>query len=281
MFCQTADSCHTQGIIQTGTQILGLKGGFTLQARPISQPLPASPILDDIHTIWDQTRFARARHPIPVTRLQHPEAFSASAAPSCADMPIKFPGQNYKIPAELQQFRESLQACVDFENAANPHAADYYAYLTIDQRPVERNKSQRPLGLHSDSVQGARIQPKVEIEHTYLCVDRDPTSFMAQSFNLEGYDADRDWLNAVFDLQADPAKKMALDPYTVAFFDAYTVHTAELAKEDGMRTMLRLIYSVRQFDRLGNTHNALFDYQWDMQPRPLPSHLRLLKHAAP
>ncbi|MES2199910.1 MAG: hypothetical protein V4489_07065, partial [Chlamydiota bacterium] len=34
-----------------------------------------------------------------------------------------------------------------------------------------------------------------------------------------------------------------------------------------LRTFVRVIYSTRKYDRLGNAHNPAFDYEWEMVRR--------------
>lgn len=274
---------HKIGVIAANMNLrnMGQNEGFAIIPNSLASALPESPIIDDMNTIWDIKKFSEMRRPINVKELSFKEIFSKAASPSVTDMPIKFPGTGYRIPHELRQYKEALQACIDFEHASNPKACEnYYAYLTIDQRFVKKGEAQRGLGLHSDSVQGPRIQPKVEIEHTYLCVDRDPTIFCVQPFDMERYDTQKHWLNAIFEQQAQEQNYTSHTPYTVNLFDAYSVHSAVPATESAPRTLFRLIYSVRQFDRLGNTHNSLFDYNWKMQPRPLPANLATANAAA-
>jgi hypothetical protein len=46
-------------------------------------------------------------------------------------------------------------------------------------------------------------------------------------------------------------------------FDAYSVHGAVEAQETAVRTFVRFFYSLSVYDwTRGNTHNALFDYDW-------------------
>lgn len=271
---------HQMGVIASNLNLekMGQHEGFAVILKPLTYDLPESPIIDDMNTIWDLKKFSEMRRPLNVKELSFKDIFSKATSPSVTDMPIKFPGTGYRIPNELRQYKEALQACIDFEHASNPKAREnYYAYLTIDQSYVKRGSSQRGLGLHSDSIQGPRIQPKVEIEHTYLCVDRDPTVFCVQPFDMGKYDTRQHWLNAIFEQQAKKQNYTSHNPYTVNLFDAYSVHSAVPAAESATRTLFRLIYSVRQFDRLGNTHNNLFDYNWKMQRRPLPANLAALK----
>ncbi len=51
--------------------------------------------------------------------------------------------------------------------------------------------------------------------------------------------------------------------------NAYSVHRGVDATVDTFRTWLRLSYEVREFDRLGNAHNPLFDYNWKMVERDI------------
>lgn len=265
---------HKAGIISgPSLKTAGKSGGYEVAPLPLAGALPNSPIIRDMNTIWDQRKFSEARAPLAAGRIELREVFSRAGSPGVSDMPIKFPDTGYRIPAELAQYSEALQKIVDFEHAANPAAEKYYAYLTVDQKFVAAGGSQRGIGPHSDSVQGPRIVPKVEIGHTYLAVDRDPTLVYAQPFAMAAYPAEKYWLNAVFERQADPKAAVSHPPYTISLLDAYTVHTAVPAAEDGPRTLLRMVYSVQKFDRLGNTHNALFDYDWEMVPRPLPKGL--------
>jgi len=45
------------------------------------------------------------------------------------------------------------------------------------------------------------------------------------------------------------------------------------ARQTGFRTFLRISFDVKEFDRLGNTLNPLFDYKWEMTPREVQSGL--------
>jgi len=150
---------------------------------------------------------------------------------------------------------------------------EYYAYLTVQHAPVRSGEIKRGEGAHSDSIQGRRIQPKVAIEHGYTATSHDPTRFFTHGFDLSGLDPDRHWLNAAFAAQTDTNRSIRLRPGDIALFDAYSIHEAVPASETTMRTFFRLIFSVREFDRLGNTVNDLFDYSWNFQPRPVPSDL--------
>ncbi len=60
-------------------------------------------------------------------------------------------------------------------------------------------------------------------------------------------------------------------PWEIQLMDAYTVHRGCEATERVDRTWIRLSFEVRIFDRLGNTKNPMFDYNWEMEPRDIES----------
>lgn len=231
-------------------------------------------MLRDIHSVWHLPRFAEPRTPLILGTVDNPAAFSRGEAVHVSDLPIKFPHTEYSVPNELVHVASALQRCIDFEHAVNPYVDDYYMYVTVHTTTVSAGEAPRGMGVHSDSVQGPRIVPKLPIEHGYLCVDRDPPRFLTHGFDMTGQTEHRDFLSAAFEKQANFERSFRAQPYEIVFFDAYCVHTALTATKAGRRTFFRLIASVRTFDRLGNTHNDLFDYDWKMVPRPLPPGLR-------
>jgi len=249
--------------------------GFFLSALP--RTLPAghsdSPILRDMHSIWDTRRFAEVRQPLRTGTLVNRQRFHHSPVMRTLDMPIKFPGTDYRIPRELVQFREAIQRIIDYEHAANRHVDDYYAYLTIDQGFVRKGVTQRNGGAHVDGFQGARNSPKVPIDHSYTASTAIPTLFYVHPFETSHLDERVHNFFLDFERQADRAKTIQTQPYGIYVFDAYTVHEAQAATEDTFRTFLRLSYSVLEFDRLGSAHNPLFDYSWDMAARETLSRL--------
>lgn len=256
------------GIAPAALSHLGENGGFDLDIDANGTiPVAESPILDAIHTTYDVEQFSIARTPIVIGNVVLSglgDEFTIS------DMAIKWPGNNYRVPIELLAFRSLLTKCASVEVKINPYLDDYYAYLSIQRATVTQGDTKRGEGAHSDSVQGPRIQPKVPIEHGYLFCDRDPTLFYTHSFDLSGLDPNKDWLNNAIVSQADRTRSVIYKSGDIVLFDAYTVHEALPAKDNALRTFARLLYSVRPFDRLGNTRNDLFEYDWDFYPRPLP-----------
>lgn len=58
--------------------------------------------------------------------------------------------------------------------------------------------------------------------------------------------------------------------------DPYTLHAARpnLTLSPIRRTFVRIIFSTRIYDRIGNAHNPAFDYEWKMVPRNIDLSLR-------
>lgn len=190
------------------------------------------------------------------------------------DMPIKFPGSNYRVPLECKRFRQVIEQMAMNETLMNPLVDNYYAYLTVDSSFVKKDKAQRNTGAHVDGFQGARITEKVEADRSYILVSDFPTDFYVQSWNVKGLNPAKDNFFKAFDKQKKASKLWRPEPYDIVLMDAYTVHEAGRATEDKYRIFIRLSFSKRIFDRLGNTHNPLFDYDWNMVARDVSKSLR-------
>lgn len=224
------------------------------------------PVLKSMNTVWDLAQFHTARRPWIVGSLPAGELQGLS---SIVDMPVKFPGSDYRFPQDLEALCAVLRPLLDIEESINPNVKEYYGYATLDTRNVRCGTTQRMPRAHVDGFQGARITPKVPIEHHYVFYDSIPTEFHWQPFALDNFDHSRDVWDELSG-QVMQEKTILFPPNAVAFIDAYTVHSAVPAAEDQTRVFVRLSYSVRQLDRLGNTHNPMFDYDWKMVERPWP-----------
>lgn len=244
--------------------------------KAILPALPAdSPILAQIGTIWDLEQFKVARRPVELGQVPEAEraALVRPGMPRTLDMPIKFPGSDFRLPAELAQLRWLVQRVADLELAVNPRRYDeFYCYLTVDQGPVRGGVLQREAPCHVDGFQGARWQPKVRINHTYTVTDCLPTAYYVQPFEFTGLDEARH--NFFFEMNNQVARTQSAHawyaaPWELTLMDAYTVHRGAAAEVDTYRTWCRLSFEVRMFDRLGNAHNPMFRYDWDMVPRDI------------
>lgn len=223
---------------------------------------------------FSKKRFRRAGVFRTIETIDDSASYSRFNGVRCLDMPIKMAGsKEYRLPVELKQFVEPISKMITFEAAHNEKLLDFYAYLTIDQSQTNGRETHREPGLHVDGFQGNRIEPKVWCDRSYIVTDCDCPSFWNQSFqSVENMDEGTQNIFHEFDRTKHYSSEIQCQPYKIYFMDCYAVHSANKAKSL-QRTFCRLSFSVRQYDRLGNSHNHLFDYKWEMFQRDIHSAL--------
>jgi hypothetical protein len=255
--------------------------GFSVGCRQWRKPVDTNHfIIKTVHSDFNTDNFSFPHTPIVIEEVIN-RKFSRQNDIRVLDCPIKFPGSSeYRIPRELMQFDETIAKVISFEHAINPFINDYYAYLTIDQSGVDKDRYHRNPGCYVDGFQPARINPKRPIGRAYIAYDCLPPVFYAQSFKLDHLDEARDDFFFALDDQADETAEVIFDPYQIVLMNAYTVHKSIKANEGQYRTFFRLTYDVNIFDRFGNTHNPMFNYKWTMVSRDTQKHLkqRRLRH---
>lgn len=239
------------------------------------EPLDPSPILDCLNSTWDLANFRVPRRPVRLGFLPVADRydFSYPVMPRTLDLPIKFPGSAGRIPADFDQLQPLIQRVFNIEARLNPSCYDeYYCYLTVDQGTVQPGSLQREAPCHVDGFQGARWQPKVRVNHTYTVTDCLPTVYYEQPFDFSALDEARH--NFFWEMNRQVAATNSAhawrpEPYELTLMDGYTVHRGDVAETALFRTWVRLSFEVRIFDRLGNAHNPLFRYNWEMVPRDI------------
>jgi hypothetical protein len=254
-----------------------------LRARPdAAHPMPPAaeaPVIRCLHSVWDLAEFLIPRRPVSLGVLDAAElaTFTQPGAVRVLDLPIKLPDHDeYRLPRALAQFAGAIQRIIDVEHRVNPHHAEYHAYLTIDQRTVAPGTLHREAPCHVDGFQGARWQPKCHTNHSYTVSDVLPTAYYEQPFDFAGLDEtkhDYFWEMNAQVADTDERFKVTPRPGELTLMDCYCVHRGVENTSDApvFRTWLRLSFEERRriFDRLGNAHNPLFDYAWEMVDRDI------------
>ncbi|MBI3553352.1 MAG: hypothetical protein HY077_12730 [Elusimicrobia bacterium] len=259
--------------LRTDLRPTSLSGkGFTLEPKVVAVADRSSPIYESILEPWSLSHLLVPHKPVTIGEIEDRTAFSMPT-PSVLNMPIKMRGTGYRVPEELAQFREFLQKVIDHEDAVNPESDQFYAYLTVDQHTVEQGSTHRRPGVHIDGVQGARYPVKLPPEHLYSASDMLGTVFYDQSFDLTGLDPARQHVHAELERQAKEENARPVPDYQIAFWDSYSVHRADVAPKPLHRTFIRVEFSRKKYDSLGDTVNPLFDYDWDRVARPIPADL--------
>jgi hypothetical protein len=228
-----------------------------------------------LNNTFSKKRFRRPGVFRIIGRVEDKESFSLCEGIRCLDMPIKMAGdKEYRIPLEFERFGDAISKMISWENAHNKRNLDFYAYLTIDQTKSNSGFHREP-GCHVDGFQGARISPKVICDRSYIVLDCNCPSIWNQSFEtVENMDDNTQNIFHEFDRTKHYSSEIKTTPYDIYFMDGYTVHSANEIVNESTRTFLRLSYSVRKFDRLGNSKNNCFDYKWEMVERSIAKNLK-------
>ena len=226
--------------------------------------------LKNINKLWDINNFNEVNLPKKIFKLndKEKEDFSKKEYLRILDMPIKFPRTDYRLPDEVVPFLDIIKKVAFHEQEINQNINDYYCYITIDKKILKKGQTTRKAGIHVDGFQGARIKEPLPIDHSYILADSHPTIFYEQPFFVgENWDMSCHNYFEGFEKQKNKALAKTYGNNTVLLIDGYCLHEAPLVDVPVFRTFLRMSYTVREFDRLGNAHNQLFDYKWEMVPR--------------
>lgn len=246
--------------------------GFVLTPNEAAVEDRRSPIYGSLLEPWNLKHLLIPHKPVKISEIEDKTSFSKPVT-SVLNMPIKMPGSEIRIPRELEQFREFLQKIIDHERAVNPEMDGFYTYLTVDQNAVKRGTTHRRPGVHIDGVQGERYKVKLPPEHLYSASDRLGTVFYDQAFDLTSLDPAKQHVHAELERQAREENAQAVPDFDISFWDSYSVHRADIAREDLIRTFIRVEFSKKQYDSEGDTPNPLFDYAWKPVARPIPAGL--------
>lgn len=239
----------------------------------ISFPIKQDPVekIPFLNTLWNDNNFNNIHLPMQLGSLNSAAQwyFSYPNDLRILDMPIKFPGSNqYKIPKEISQFLSIISKAACYEHAMNESINDYFCYITVDQKLIPKGNHTRKGGLHVDGFQGARIPEPLMIDHSYIIYNKFPPIFYNQEFEvLPSWDKTCHNYFQGFQEQAKEKNQVTYSPYEILLINAYCLHESSKAQAEEYRTFFRMSYTVREFDRLGNAHNPMFDYKWNMLPR--------------
>ena len=130
-----------------------------------------------------------------------------------------------------------------------------YLYLTVKHLYVTpSNMGNRP-GWHSDGFGTEDIN--------YIWCDKYPTEFCIQEFDIT---EDCDLSLHEMESQAKDENIKTYGENTLLRLDKYNVHRTPVVGE-GYRTFVKISVSKDRYNLVGNAHNYLFDYDWEMVVR--------------
>lgn len=187
------------------------------------------------------------------------------------DLPIKMPRTNIRIPYELDQFREFILKSFTHEALTNPHINDWFAYLCVDQRLAFPGSSQRRPGAHSDSFPTGNINMDRLSDSIYLGYTSLPTEFCIGNFAFNNNIDTSNNTQILDHFDKNTISVKTFNPYHIIKMDSGHVHRASINNDKYPidRTFVKLTFSPDIFNRVGNDHNYLFNYDWPLYGRTI------------
>jgi hypothetical protein len=174
-------------------------------------------------------------------------------------MPIKLPASTYPVvEARLSCFEKILGViCCDFIGVFGLNAfSDSYIYLTAKHSYQKPGCPLNRPGYHSDGFMTKDVN--------YIWSDCDPTIFNSTEFNLT---MDDSVSLKEMEEQALPENEFTYPNGTLLRLDQFNIHKCAEVISVSLRTFLKVSFSPDKYDLMGNTHNYLIDYEWDMRRR--------------
>jgi hypothetical protein len=178
--------------------------------------------------------------------------------PNVLRMPLKFPGTTYIIPRELEGLEPLIRRAAEYEKFINKNHDECFCHVTFDASNVDAGTYHRYPGFHGDGIQGTKLTPKVNVEHSYIQTSDPPTEFCLQPFFLKHLDEAKHNYFLEFDRQAKEANVYGSLPNHLYLIDPYMVHRTPKIKQRTSRLFLRITYAFTELQHPKNTINPLF-----------------------
>lgn len=174
-------------------------------------------------------------------------------------LPIKMPDMTYPVMENrLDCFKRIIgAACCDFIADFGLNAyRDAYVYVTAKYLYQVANKPFNRPGWHSDGFMTTDVN--------YIWCNRCPTIFNSSQFKLSN---DDQISLKEMEEQALPENDFWFEYNTLLRLNQFNVHKCADAVEPGMRCFIKVSFSADKYDLVGNAHNYMLDYDWEMKPR--------------
>ncbi len=174
-------------------------------------------------------------------------------------LPIKMPNETQPIYEQrLKCFDKLIGAiCCDFIGEFGlDNYVNSYVYLTAKYLYQTPNCSFNRTGWHSDGFLTDDIN--------YIWCDKYPTIFNKTDFDLP--------LNDLLSMeemekQAMPFNDVTYKENQILRLNQFNIHKVAPIEKGGMRTFLKVSISKDKYDLIGNSHNYLLEYNWQMKQR--------------
>lgn len=176
-------------------------------------------------------------------------------------MPILLKGELSKnwviLPERLKIFKDLIDECIyDWVNHTCEQLSEHYIYITVKHMLVTPNYWGNRPGYHSDGFMTNDIN--------YIWSDCNPTIFNCTDFKLT---MDENISMFEMEQQAIVNKERTYPDFSLLRLNQYNIHKVAPVTENRMRTFVKISFSKDKYDLIGNTHNHLLNYQWEMKKR--------------
>lgn len=175
------------------------------------------------------------------------------------DMLLKLPGETEcAIEKRLMQYHEIIASAINnfIENFGISAYRNHHVYISAKNLFQKKGSSFNRMGWHCDGFMSNDV--------TYIWSDKNPTVFNFSEFKLS---QDHSLSMREMQEQADEKNNMCYDNFTLVRINQYNVHKVADVLEDGLRTFIKISFSLDKFDLKGNAINYDLDYKWDFKPR--------------
>jgi len=171
-------------------------------------------------------------------------------------LPIKMPGSKTRMEDRLSPLYAMVKEVLENEKE---HLHDKYIYLTIKHMFHPEGYSHNRPNWHSDGFGSDDIN--------YIFYSNTPTEFCVQEY--KNISADDKLSMIQFEEQSDEKNIITYPSNTLLKLSPYNIHRIGYKAVPGPRIFIKISISKNQYRLKGNSHNYLFDYNWDLQERQI------------
>lgn len=190
---------------------------------------------------------------------------------------VKAAGQKKFSFGELSDRRLQwfIQSCADRMREVGVYLPERYCFVTIDNKQVGANKSQRMHGWHIDGLQGDEVRNKVEPDVQFCIYNSLPTLFTSQSFRVNDWDVSRHNIFHKIEEQIDNSKIVTYPCDTLLMMNAYCAHAAAKSDKVTDRLFIRVNFTKTPVTSIKMTINPDMNYNYPIHQTTgeIPKHL--------
>lgn len=172
----------------------------------------------------------------------------------CMYLPIKMIDSLWiMVPDSMSVFKPLIEAVLEHEMK---HIEAKYIYLTAKHIYATPDNVGNRAGYHSDGFGTDDIN--------YIWTNKYPTVFCIQDFDISN---DCALSMKQMEEQAKVENEITYPENTLLKLDQGVIHRTPTISDGGMRTFVKISVSSEKYNLVGNAHNHLFEYDWNMYER--------------